>query len=691
MAIREEYQHIEAEINKAEERNHKLDLLSVGVMPFEESFIYFETYVYKENGLFWENVYNDICNEVKELLSAFKIKDNNFNLKGLSLPDDLESKCFDDVFHEMLSFYIAILDELYCKQYSAKRQEKEDDELLKRIGNAKAQCEQLLLNYKEAVTNKTKISIDDIQKYQTQIFYKQLGECNLNEKMGRTEANLEKNLSPGAQNDYCDVIRNQLLYENIVKPFVALVFYLFLFDSKAYYRQVLLEYGEKLLSVIPENHVPIPFVFRESNHTIDDVFKLLIKLPRQYVANFLWSFKEIGTIDFLEYSRIIDAINSSDLDSFVQAVNSRFAKDLDVCYFALDLFHTGLLSFQSRNWQERVLSVKRFIRSFNNDSVHIPQLDKLESLISDDANSSHIIADLIFSSPILWKIVGLITHCYHEYKGMLLPADQKYFNRIFLQELNKKFCDKALYDYNNRPNKSILDYLGLNFLFFEMDEEEQQDSSITEANNNSTAVIEGPEQQEREMTSDNPFEGLNREASKQCGDDKKGYVSMFIDYLIYRGYIDVENKDAYVCCLCDAPIPKDTLEHLKYNTTNKEGIKNANIVTLLFGRLTKFTANNQIVVDGKEISRGSIYFNKGQIDNGELEEWCLFWPFLIGRNKEGEEEFKKLFQSSLRSQDSKMEKALKRVTSFIEDYEAAKLQNPDMTKLDFIKMRHELH
>ena len=164
---------------------------------------------------------------------------------------------------------------------------------------------------------------------------------------------------------------------------------------------------------------------------------------------------------------------------------------------------------------------------------------------------------------------------------------------------------------------------------------------------------------------------------------------MFIDYLIYRGYIDAENKDAYVCCLCDDPIPDNTLEHLKYNTTNKEGIKNANIVTLLFGRLTKFTANNQIVVDGKEISRGSIYFNKGQIDNGELEEWCLFWPFLIGRNKEGEEEFKKLFQGPLRSQDSKMEKALKRVTSFIEDYETTKQQNPSITKLEFIKMRHK--
>ena len=163
---------------------------------------------------------------------------------------------------------------------------------------------------------------------------------------------------------------------------------------------------------------------------------------------------------------------------------------------------------------------------------------------------------------------------------------------------------------------------------------------------------------------------------------------MFIDYLIYRGYIDAENKDAYVCCLCDEMISEDTLEHLKYNTTNKEGIRNANIVTILFGRLTKFTANNQIVVDGKEISRGSIYFNKGQIDNGELEEWCLFWPFLTGRNKEGKETFKKLFQSALRSQDSKMENALKRVTSFIEDYEAAKSQNPSITKLEFIKKRH---
>ena len=147
-------------------------------------------------------------------------------------------------------------------------------------------------------------------------------------------------------------------------------------------------------------------------------------------------------------------------------------------------------------------------------------------------------------------------------------------------------------------------------------------------------------------------------------------------------------KDAYVCCLCDDPIPDDTLEHLKYNTTNKEGIRNTNIVTILFGRLTKFTANNQIVVDGKEISRGSIYFNDRQINNGELEEWCLFWPFLKGKNKE---DLKKLFQGPLKSQDLKMENAFNRVISFIEDYETTKQQNPGITKLDFFKMRHECH
>ena len=53
--------------------------------------------------------------------------------------------------------------------------------------------------------------------------------------------------------------------------------------------------------------------------------------------------------------------------------------------------------------------------------------------------------------------------------------------------------------------------------------------------------------------------------------------------------------------------------------------------------------------------------------------------------------FKKLFQSAMRSNESRIENAFNRVTSFTEDYEAAKLQNPDMTKLDFIKMRHELH
>ncbi len=692
MAIRDEYQQLDAEIKKEEERSRILDLLSVGVITPDDSYIYFAAYAYKEKGLYVDDLYREIGNEIEGIIEILENKDKEFSLNDISLPEDYiiapESTHFEEIFPKSLNLSITISDELYNKLHSDKRLRKDDTELLKRISDTKAQCEQLMLLYKEAVNNKSSISIDDIQKYKVQTFYKQFNDNNLNDEIKRTEVKLGKQLSQKERIDYCNNIRNRLLYENIVRPFAALVIYLSLIDEKNSYRSIILQYMSESLSGSSDNYVTIEF--NNSDYTIKEIFTLLTKYPKRIVTSVLGYIKDGGFIDFIEYSRILEAINTYDLNAFISSLNRKLIEFLDSYYFFIKLGYSLVLYYQSQNRQECMISISYIIRLYKNTGICSPQIEVFDNLVSSEANinkeSSEQLINLLSNQ--IWHLVGLITHYYYKYKHLLLTSDLECFDRLFTQEPYKQICDQALSGYNKLSKESILNIFGFVSTIFEQNDEETQNVQTIVGENNRVEDISKPEQQENKMTSDNPFEGLNREASKQCGDDKKGYVSMFIDYLIYRGYIDVENKDAYVCCLCDDPIPKDTLEHLKYNTTNKEGIKNANIVTLLFGRLTKFTANNQIVVDGKEISRGSIYFNKGQIDNGELEEWCLFWPFLIGRNKEGEEEFKKLFQGPLRSQDSKMEKALKRVTSFIEDYETTKQQNPSITKLEFIKMRH---
>jgi len=690
MAIRDEYQQLETEIKKEEERSRILDLLSVGVITPDDSYIYFAAYAYKEKGLYVDDLYMEIGNEIDDIIEILENKDKEFNLNDISLSDDYiiapESTHFEEIFPKSLNLSITIFDELYNKLHSYKKLRKDDTELLKRISDTKAQCEQLMLLYKEAVNNKSSISIDDIQKYKVQTFYKQFNDNNLNDEIERTEVKLGKQLSQKERIDYCNNIRYRLLYENIVRPFAALVIYLSLIDERNSYRAIISQYMSESLSDSSDYYVTIEI--NNSDHTIKEIFTLLTKYPKRIVTSVLGYIKDGGFIDFLEYSRIIDAINTYDLNAFISSLNRKLVEFLDSYYFVIKLGYSLILYYQSQNKQECMISISYIIRLYKNTGICSPQIEVFDNLVSSEANikeSSEQLINLLSNQ--IWHLVGLITHYYYKYKHLLLTSDQECFDRLFTQEPYKQICDQALSGYNKLSKESILNIFGFVSTIFEQNDEETQNAQTIVEENNSVEDISTPEQHENKMI-DNPFDGLKREATKQCSGDKKGYVSMFIDYLIYRGYIDAENKDAYVCCLCDEMISEDTLEHLKYNTTNKEGIRNANIVTILFGRLTKFTANNQIVVDGKEISRGSIYFNKGQIDNGELEEWCLFWPFLTGRNKEGKETFKKLFQSALRSQDSKMENALKRVTSFIEDYEAAKSQNPSITKLEFIKKRH---
>lgn len=690
MAIRDEYQQLEAEIKKEEERSRILDLLSVGVITPDDSYIYFAAYAYKDKGLYVDDLYMEIGNEIDDIIEILENKDKEFNLNDISLPDDYiiapESTHFKEIFPKSLNLSITIFDELYNKLHSYKKLRKDDTELLKRISDTKAQCEQLMLLYKEAVNNKSSISIDDIQKYKVQTFYKQFNDNNLNDEIERTEVKLGKKLSQKERIDYCNNIRNRLLYENIVRPFAALVIYLSLIDERNSYRAIISQYLSESLSDSSDNYVTIEI--NNSDHTIKEIFTLLTKYPKPIVTSVLGYIKDVGLIDFLEYSRIIESINTYDLNAFISSLNRKLVEFLDSYYFVIKLGYSLVLYYQSQNRQECMISISYIIRLYKNTGICSPQIEVFDNLVSSEANikeSSEQLINLLSNQ--IWHLVGLIAHYYYKYKHLLLTSDQECFDRLFTQEPYKQICDQALSGYNKLSKESILNIFGFVSTIFEQNDEETQNAQTIVEENNNVEDISKPEQHENKMIV-NPFDGLNREATKQCSGDKKGYVSMFIDYLIYRGYIDAENKDAYVCCLCDDPIPDNTLEHLKYNDKNNDGLSNLNIVTILIGRLTRYTANNQIIVNGKVISTGSIYFNNRQINNGELEEWCLFWPFLRGKNIE---DFKKLFQSSIRSQGSKMENALKRVTSFIEDYEAAKLQNPDMTKLDFIKMRHELH
>lgn len=693
MAIRDEYQQLDAEIKKEEERSRILDLLSVGVITPDDNYIYFATYAYKEKGLYVDDLLDTISISLDKVFEIIENEDMHFNIDDFPFVDDelintLESSSFVDMIPKSLNFCIACFDQLFSKLHSAKGGERGNADLLNKISNTKTLCQKLLLLYEEAIEYKTTISIGDIHKYRSQIFYKQFNQNNFDVEITKVEEKQGRKLSSKERDEHCDTIRNRLFYGYIVRPFIALVIYLLLIDDRTKYRPIILKW---LLKSTANDSTDewVTIEFSDSNHTIDEVFSLLTKYPIQIIANVLSYFKDCGIIDFLEYSRIIDAINSSDKNAFISALNSRFADILDTYYLIIKLGYTIVLYYNSQSKKETVISAKHITHLIKKHGFSIPQADTFESIESDDTFISEESARLIFESSVshIWQIVGLITHYYYKYKHLLLPGDQKCFDRLFSQEPFKYICDQALSDYNKQPNKSIPHLLDWNTSLFGLDHEESlKGVSIDDTNIDKTEAIEEPLQ--RENIRPNPFGGLNSDAIMVCGNDKKGYVSMFIDYLIYRGYINSENKDAFVCSMCEDLIPKSTLDNLTSNEMNTEGRSNKNIVTLMIARLTNFTANNEIKVDDKVISKGSIYFNKGQIDNGELEEWCLFWPFLTGQNKEGKETFKKLFQSPLRSQDSKMENALKRVTSFIEDYEAAKSQNPSITKLEFIKKRH---
>lgn len=687
MAIREEYQQLEAKIKKAKERSRKLNSVSSGIDCFDDQFAV-SAYFYDETGQIMDDVIDIIITdfvEIREQENEFLEKSFIEDLLKLDEYKNLESPLDTIVYQDLpihLDFIIKVINHILAKHDITENSQKEIG-CKERIDRTLTACKSILDLYNNPEVNIDTISIDLVRKYLIALSPKLLEDLHDFIKKIFLTMKQDEGLTDDEFEIYCEALSKKTPFLFIFLCLYRLVLYLlFVDDEPRYVEQVF-----KIVTITSSGNTPISY----SSHTIDDIFNLLKTIPSAIAKNLFVYCKGAGYIDTNQFSLIIKALETDNLDLFGSSISQELVSIFDIQYEVIEFSYAVFLLCDSETKQEDEMSKAYFTSILNKSSLRKSSIVTVNRIIENYEKYGFpllLIEVLIEKSPIL---LGFICYFYRTYKHHLFAEDQKYFDQIITQEPYKDYCDKALLELDKQypNNKTPLEFWNLISFVSENNNQNQTERSICDIPAEELATIESESKpKSNSEMPDNPFEGLNREASKQCSGDEKGYVSMFIDYLIYRGYIDSENKDAYVCCLCDDPIPDDTLEHLKYNTTNKEGIRNTNIVTILFGRLTKFTANNQIVVDGKEISRGSIYFNDRQINNGELEEWCLFWPFLKGKNKE---DLKKLFQGPLKSQDLKMENAFNRVTSFIEDYETTKQQNPGITKLDFIKMKHECH
>lgn len=684
MAIREEYQQLEAEIKKEEKRRRKLDLISVGVLELDKAFISYAAWLYNKTGQDLKELIDtiilsfcEILEQEEKFINKSDIEDIIKRGKYQTLDAPLDAINYNN-FQLHLDFILTVLNHILKIRHSAPNSVRDHD-IKEKIKSTIKLCEDILVQCQNVDVDS--IPFDIINEYQLSSFPRTKDNFYDNCKDAFLTIKQTRGLSNDEFDSYFETIAEKFYYHFIASRVGFLIIYLLVFDDEPKYVQIVLETLSRLSGGNENDTI-------QSNHTIEEIFNLFKKFPEVVIKNIFLYFKIAGDINHMQYSLIIDAIHTSDLNLFKSVINNDIASFLDSIYPLISFIYIVSLVFSSNTDQELEMTFKygtmilaRHVPAFQFKIANSTKILNRSSTPIDP----QIIEQYIINGPVT---LGYYAYFYKKHRQLLHHEDRRYFDTIFTQEPYKNYCDKALFELDKLypNNKSFQDFWRI--LAFENNNQGHDETICNVPTENvSASELESKQDSNSKMT-DNPFDGLNREADKQCSSDKKGYVSMFIDYLIYRGYIDAENKDAYVCCLCDDPIPDNTLEHLKYNIANKEGSRNANIVTLMFGRLTRFTANNQIVVDGKEISRGSIYFNKGQIDNGELEEWCLFWPFLKGRSRE---EFKKLFQSAMRSNESRIENAFNRVTSFTEDYEAAKQQNPNITKLDFIKMRHEFH
>ena len=707
MAIREEYQQLEAEIKKQEERRRKLDLISVGLAKQPDAFDILTAVFHQNGGLELDEVIDFIINSFseiqEELNDRLNIEDILNHDKYQTLENPLHSIHLSN-FQLHLDFIIAVLNHIKEERNSTTNPTGTyDKDITKKIDSTLRICEKVLFSYKTFSDNLDSIPFDKvfdwIQEYQVfsfsrakENFYKYYKDdfLTIKQKRGLSDNEFDCYFEALAEKSYYWLIDNsQVRY---------LIIYLLFYDDEPRYVQLVI----KVINLFLSYDQSILESDQISNRTITEIFNLFKKLPANIIKNILLYLKAAGDIDIMQYSSILEAIHTSDYNLFKSSINNDIASLVDRYYPEIEFAYSFCLLENSNTNQEIEMSFKYM------DMVLTKLMPELQSKITNSTKSLNrssylhdpqILELYIENSPI---ILGFYTYFYRRYRHLLHTDDKRFFDRVFSQQPYKQYCDKALLELDKQypNNKSFPVLLNLMKFPFENNNQSQSDETISDALTEVTEDITVSElelelESESKLESEpnecemipNPFKGLNGDAKKICNYDKKGYVGLFIDYLIDRGYIDCKNKDAFVCCLCEDMIPESALDNLKYNVKNKEGISNANIVTMMIVTLTKCKKKyNQIVVDGRIISKGCIYFNKGQINNGELEEWCLFWPFLKDRIKKGKRPLFQVIESFL---DSEIEDAKKRVEQFLNEYDEYKKGNPHSTKLDFIKMKHE--
>lgn len=685
MAIREEYQQLEAEIKKQEERRRKLDLISVGVLELDKALISYAAWLYDKTGQDLKELIDTIFSSFCEILEQEEKFINKSDIEDIIKRDKYQTleAPLDTIYYINfllhIDFILTVLNHILKIRHSDPNTARDYD-IKEKIRSTIKLCEDILAQCQNVDVDS--IPFDIIKEYQLSsfprtkdIFYDNYKDAFLTIKQTRGLSNEEFD-------SYFETLAEKSYYYDIYSHVILLIIYLLFFDDEPKYVQLVLE----MLSRVSDGNEKDTF---QSSHTIEEIFSFLKKFPEVVIKNMFLYFKVAGDINLMQYSSIIDAIHTSDLNLFKSAINNDIASFLDNIYPFILIIYTITLMFRSNTDQELEMTSKygtmiltRFAPAFQFKTTNSTKILNKSSTPID----LQILELYINNSPIM---LCYLAHFYKKHRQLLHSEDRRYFDTIFTQEPYKSYCDKALFELDKlypNPNKSFQDFWRI--LGFENNNQNHSGETICDVPTEDVTVSELESKPNECKMTPNPFKGLNHDAIKACDCDIRNYVGLFIDYLIDRGYIDCENKDAFVCCLCDVKIPESALDNLKYNVTNKEGKSNASVVTIMIGRLTWHTANNGIEVDGRVISKGSIYFNKGQIDNGELEEWCLFWPFLKDKIKKGRGS---IFQKTESFQDSEIEDAKKRVEVFLDEYKEYKKDNPHSTKLDFIRMKHERH
>ena len=705
MAIRDEYQQLEAEIKKQEERRRKLEFISAGVFSEKgKEFRLINAYLFNEIGQDALDCFDILNSDVSIVLDY---EENRWGKTDIKVDEaDIErfKTCYEEGFNKYFKDHFDIHPltftiinkklEIVSNKLQLDPESEREKDITERIERSLRLCK-MFLSFCENKLDLNTISFDLVKKYLPISFRKDKDSFI----QGSKDILLTLKKTRGLNNDEFERLFQDLseksFYYLTVTVIYHLIFYLLFFDDKPKYVEHVFEVFNRLSSIISttnDNHNKgANELIPKSSHTIKEIFNLLIRFPSIVIKNLFYYFRSNGDIDLTQYSSIIEAINASDFNMFNSSINNDLATMLVMLYQVLETIDSLSLYINSETKQEEDISIRSMANTITNTTTSNPVF-KSSSIESDEPffdsstnqiSPQHLEKD-INNSPI---ILGFFSYFYKKHRQLVYPKDRQYFDRIFTQEPYKEYCDKALLELDKQypNNKSFPVFWKLLMFQSENNSQTHTDEIVCDAPTEDVTVSELELEPNKCKMIPNPFKGLNHDAIKACDCDIRNYVCLFIDYLIDRGYIDCENKDAFVRCLCDVKIPESALDNLKYNDTNKEGKSNASVVTIMIGRLTWHTAKNGIEVDGRVISKGSIYFNKGQIDNGELEEWCLFWPFLKDKIKIGKGS---LFQGQIRSNVSVIENALKRVNSFINDYEAAKRQDPSITKLDFIKKRH---